>query len=299
MTFADLNVRYTDLRDGLRAQIGPDSISDVNIRPPSGDADEASFLWLTSWCFGLLFEAGRVSVPFLLGLQFPQLNDRERHNQARDTVQQLRTFQSHNLGFDDGHDLNIRKAVSDWFVQTCKGVYPTNPAQWRACFERLCTDVCGVLSYCTIVLSTISASEEDSKMICEDLRRRLNRNWRPHQFDLLVENAAARLGERINARSFRERRISDWRDYLMSLPEDLDPVPEMERLIDGEVANHFHLSLPIRTQELMETLRLDPGPEVKRALDLARRIFESGVRDPADLLQRVGADFFAPGGGRH
>lgn len=293
MTFADFNVAFSDLRDGLRAQVGPKAIGDLNIRPPAGDAEEASFLRLISWCFVLLFEAGRISIPFLLDLNFPEManGDAERHKRARAMVQNLRTFQSHNLGFDDGHDLDIRKAVSDWFVETCKVIYPTLPEEWRACFQRLCKDVHALLAHCSAILSIVAATSEDRDLIFPDLLRRLDRDWEAHQFDRMIEDSAARLGEKVNIRSFRDRRIGDWRKYLSILPDDQDPVVEMERLIDGEIANHFRSQLPIRTQELMESLGLNPGPEVKRAIEITRRIFDSGIRDRTELLSRVRAEF--------
>jgi hypothetical protein len=116
-------------------------------------------------------------------------------------------------------------------------------------------------------------------------------NLEPYQFDRVVEDAAARLGEKINARAFRDRHLPTWRTFLASLPDYADPIIELERLIDGQVADHFRSQLPIRTQEIMDALELEPGPDVKRAVEIVKRLFNSGVRNRDDLIARARAEF--------
>jgi hypothetical protein len=294
--FSDLNASYCDLRDGLRAQVSGQAMGDVNIRPPSGDSDEGSFLRLTGWCFALLFEAGRVVLPFLLALPSPSTGavgqEAQSHRSTRELVQKLRTILSHNIGFEEGHELGIRRAVSQWFVETCHEVSPTSPVAWQACFQRLSADVRDLLLYCNSILSAIaSSSSEDRALVLEDLRSRLARDWQAHEFDPLIEDAAARLGEKIDARAFREVRVANWRRFLAALPVSASPKLEMERVIDGEVAEHFRHMLPVRTTEIMSALHLEPGPSVKRAVELARQIFASGVRNREELLGRLVAQF--------
>jgi hypothetical protein len=293
LSFANLNASFSDLRDGLWAQVGRTAISELNIRPPAGEADEASFLRLTAWCYALLFEAGRIAIPFLLKLDYPRATkvDGKRHLETLAMVRCLRTSLFHNLGFEATHDLGVRRAVSSWFLDTCEATSPNSDTQWQSCFQRLSKDVRAILQHCAAALSAAAASRDDRDIVFDDLRRRLERDWEPYRFDMIVSDAAARLGEKINAGAFRERRLGDWRLFLSALPEDADPEHEIERLIDAEVANHFHSALPVRTRELMDVLELGPGVEVKRAIELARRIFESGVRDREELLAKVRAEF--------
>jgi hypothetical protein len=293
MSFSQLLAAYSDLRDGLRAQVDRSAIADLNIRPPTGDGDEASFLRLTAWCFSLLFEVGRYSIPFLLDLKFEQEHSRaaRAHLGTRQIVQVLRSFVSHNLGFDEVHDVSLRKSASDWFVETCGATSPVTDAHWEKCFKRLCDDVRGCLDHCAATLSRVAAPNDDRELIINDLRRRLKRNWEPHQFDQIVESAAARLGEQINARVFRDHRIGAWRNFIASLPDDADPELELERLIDGQVADHFRSQLPLRAAEIMEALDLEPGPQVKKAIEIVKRLHDAGIREKDELLVRARAEF--------
>jgi hypothetical protein len=293
MSFGSLNAAYTELRDALRANVSVEALGDLNIRPPSGTEDEASFLRLTSWCFSLLFEIGRFSVPFLLDLNVnaAAASASEIHKAARQNVQHLRTFMSHNLGFEADHDMAIRRQISDWFIQTCGSAFPTSTDHWSKCFTRLAEDVCAVVRHCNEQLSGVLASSTDREIIIEDLRRRLRRALKPHEFDQMVEDSAARLGQRINARAFRESRIARWHAYLGALPDNIDPKLELERMIDGQVFDHFRSQLPVRTQDIMDALGLDPGPDVGRAIEIARRLFSEGIVEKADLLAGVQGEF--------
>lgn len=289
MTFVDVNAAYVYLRDALRAHVGLKSMADMNIQPPAGCDDEASFLRLTAWCYTLLFEAGRVSVPFFLSLTVVgESADRHRHVIVRQNVRALRTLVFHNLGFDE-HDLVMRQESSQWFMRTCGALYPVGVDHWSRCFQALCQEVCEVLRHCSDALNYIAASPTDRQSAIDDLQRRVSRDWEAYRFDEIVGDAATRIGEKINAKPFREPRIRAWREFLECLPEDADLIAQMTRRIDGEVYEHFRSSLPISTRDIMDHLGLSPGPEVKRALGIARQAFESGVREPIALLQSVRA----------
>jgi hypothetical protein len=64
----------------------------------------------------------------------------------------------------------------------------------------------------------------------------------------------------------------------------------LERLIDGQVADHFRSQLPIRATEIMEALDLEPGLQVKKAIDIVKRLHESGIRERQELLEQTRAE---------
>ena len=238
-------------------------------------------------CFAL--RTGRTSIPFLLQLSLPGSDAKrvEAHRTTRGHVQALRTWLFHSLTSNKDHDLAISKAVSQWFLTACRETSPQTADQWESSFERLCTDVLLLVRHCTTTISALAAASEDREMLISDLRRRLSREWSAHKFDAMVEDSASRLGETINAKAFRERRIADWRLFLAALADDADIESEMERLIDGEVATHFRSILPISTRELMDSLGLQPGPRVKEAIDALRRVYESGIRGRHEIIAAV------------
>ncbi len=289
MNFADLNAAVTDFRHACSTQIDPLSLSEVGVRGPAGASDEAAFLRLTAWSYALLFECGRILIPFLLQVQLPGAanGNRRSHDETLRIVHALRTWLFHSLTPHKEHDITVSKIVSDWFLRVCNSTSPQTSRQWSSSFESLCMQVFELVRNCTVAVSEIATAGADSKWILDNLRLRLGRDWPAHQFDAIVDDAASRLGETINARALRERRIADWRKFLSTLPEDADLQREMERLIDAEVANHFNALLPLTTRELMEVLNLDPGPRVKTAIEALRRAHESGIRDRNELIATI------------
>jgi hypothetical protein len=287
MTFQHLNSLYVDLRDGLRAQVDPASMGDLNVRPPASDADEASFSRTTGWCYALFYEAGRTSIPFFLNLPgFSTEGIVKAHGSTLRVVHALRTFLSHNLGFSNEHDLGIRKAASHWFVESCDAVFPINDQQWKACCARLCGDAGAVLAHCSAILSAC-ASAPERDIIFARLRLRIRRDWPAHIYDQLVADAAARMGESINARVLREQRLNHWRKFAEALADDADVEAEIERLIEKDVLEHFRARLPITSRELIVALSLLPGPDVRAALEIVRRAFDGGVTVRSELIEAV------------
>lgn len=289
MTFAKLNAAVVGLTEGLRVHLDRASIATINTRPPATSDDEVGFLRLTTWSYALLFEAGRTTFGLLLDVPpvDGNLSALNKHRATLRAVQGLRTWLHHNMGFDSERELEIRRAVSDWFLVSCDATSPTNRDHWERCFGRLCTDVEELVSYCAAVLSSIMRSIEDREQVLATWRRRLQRDWDAHRFDQLVADSAARLGLQLNARAFRERRLSDWRRFLESIPESEDPMPVIERLIDSEVLNYQRSVLPLGATDLMREMGLSPGPDVRAALEHVRLGFDAGITDRVALLQYV------------
>lgn len=296
MTFSDVLARVADLRHALQTQIDPAALKDIGVRGPAGRADEAAFLRLTAWCYSFLFEQGRIVIPFLLedGISSSEKPEASRHRATRKAVRNLRTWFFHNLTAESKHDLEVSTAASEWFLAACGSTSPQGDDHWRTCFAVLSKDVVGLAQHCLKVVSSIAASADDTNLVFADLRLRINREWAPFQFDAVVESSAARLGEKINAREFRDRRLSSWRKFVSSLPDDVDISHEVERLIDGEVANHFRTLLPISLRELVDELDLAPGIQVKHAVEVLRSKQDRGVTNRGELLDAIRVELNLP-----
>jgi hypothetical protein len=285
LNFAALNSAVTDLRNGLCAQVSDNAMMSVNSRPPTGTSDEASFLRLTTWCYILIFEAGRIGIRYLLKVP-PPLGDHARSVSAEKTcnnVNLLRTWFFHNLNFDDVK----RKEVSSWFLAECKVISPTDKAHWKVCIKALCKEVIELVSYCNEIVSGIAASQDDKDVFFEDLKIRIERNWPAHEFDKLVSDAASHIGESLDVVKFRNAKIPTWRNYLEQQPEDADLKREATRIIERDVHDHFRSILPVTTPEIMAVLNIDPGPKVRDAIELTRALFNGGIRDPDKLLKEL------------
>ena len=286
MTFATLNAEVVELRSALRGYFQVEALPEVTLRPPAGSQNEASFLRLVGWSYALLYEVGRVTIPFLLRLRLGDGSDLTRAVEARDTVHTLRTWASHNLGLAD-HDLHIARRATEWFMAHCGAVTPRTCDEWGACFQSLCEQVQTIVHYCTSVLGVVLSSLDDKDDVMGQLQKRLDRNWPAQDFDLIVNEVCYWIGEQIDVVKFRKPKLSGWRTYLENLPEGVDLQESVSRYIERDVLDYFNGLLPIRGRDVIEQLGIEPGPTVRAALFHARQLWQTGVRDREELLRSI------------
>ena len=287
MNFADVNAAVGDLRHAVNTQVEQNAFKDIGTRGPAGTADEAGFLRLVSWSYAFLYERGRIVIPFLLQLPGQDAVAAQEHIKTRKSVQTLRTWFFHGLDADSDRDFEIGRAASDWFLTHCKTTSPQKPGDWTKAFADMCEAVSQVAAHCTSLISDIAADTERAHLQFGALRLRIRRDWQAFEYDQFVEDAATRLGERIDAKGFRERRLGDWRKFVSTLPEDADLRAEMQRVIDGEVFVHFRSRLSITSEELIEAFALKPGQDVLFGLEMARHLNSIGVVDKTVLLEQL------------
>ena len=255
------------------------------------DDDEASFLRLIAWSYVFIFEAGRVTIPYLLKLPLKDFEDETNYQATCDLVHDLRTWSFHNLSFFKSRELSISKRTAVWFVRRCGTNPPRDVTGWRSCFECLCANMVALLKRCRLAVDGNLVDGEYHQEIVVDLQRRLNRNWPAHRFDAIVGDVASRIGERLDASGFRELRISKWREFLLTIPDGDDPERSMVRLIERDVLDHFEAVLPIDGNDVMLACKLDPGPQVGRALKSARQLYREGITAKHKLLGRLQDEF--------
>ena len=295
MAFSELNAAVVDLRNSLRSFVGDSALEEITVRPPAGDSDEASFLRLVAWSYSLVFEAGRTAIPYLLELPDRSSSVTIDPKAACKLVHSLRTWSFHNIGFSHNRNVALSQHVQRWFVKTCGANPPIENDSWQRCFLALCDEVSAVVTHCQDAVTVVLSAPDDGEAAISDLRQRIHRAWPAYRFDALVHDAALRLGMQIDARKFREPRLSKWRGFLESLPEDVNLEERVICMIERDLLDHNAQVLPINGRDIMRALNLNPGPEVGAALHCARNIFRSGVHDREELLEHLRHDFLQNG----
>lgn len=286
MRFIELNAAAAGLRHSLRNYVGENALNEIYVRPPAGEDDEASFMRLVNWTYVLLFEAGRVAIPYLTKLPSGTAIPLSAIEEARIVVHDLRTWISHNVGFSSEREAAISRRVSQWFLNLCNTTAPENARAWRSCFNGLCREVGKIVKHCQSALELIVRDEDDLDAI-DDLKRRVERSWSTDRLDALVRDICVRLSLRIDVPKFRNSRLSEWRKLLDTVPEEDDPERAVIRIIERDLLNHASDILPIDGRDVISALDLEPGPEIGSALQHARELLRSGIRDRAQLLERL------------
>ena len=286
MTLADLNAEYSLLRQSLRTFVSEDALEEISVPIPTGD-DEACFLRLIAWSYIFVFEAGRITVPYLIRLPSGLNSENVDLRSSCDLIHDLRTWSFHNLSFVDDRERGISRRTALWFIGNSGSNPPNNRDGWRKCFERLYVEIRLMVRHCRSALEIALTETEDGGKTVDDLTRRLDRDWPAHKFDAIVTDAATRIGQSLHVPMFRQPRLAKWREYLGTIPEGDETEPLLVRLIERDVLDHFGAVLPIDGREIMRKLNLTPGPEVGEALNDARRLYSEGITDKNDVLNHL------------
>ena len=286
MTRGDLVSEYQLLRQSLRTFVGEDALEEISVQIPA-DHDEAGFLRLIAWSYVFVFEAGRISIPYLLKIRSAEISQGGDLQSSCELIHDLRTWSFHNLSFLDARERGISKRTALWFINVCGTNPPNDRDGWRQCFERLHHKIYLLVSHCRRALELAITESELGANTVEDLRRRLDRNWPAHKFDECLTDVVARIGQSLDVPKFRQPRLTKWREYLATIPEGDEPESSLVRLIERDVLDHFGAILPIDGRDIMQKLDLPPGPEVGLALIEARRLHNAGVIDKDELLNNL------------
>ena len=289
MTFALANAAVAELWSSLRSFMGELAVSEITVRPPAREGDEASFLRLVAWSYVMVFEAGRVAVPYLMEMRVYQDEPYSDPKKSCRNIHALRPWSSHNLGFSSERDVEISQRVQLWFKDACGEYPPGDTGSWGRCFQALCSEIEIIATYCQRVVTAELSDPDDGEAARVDLRRRIERAWPAQEYHVLVGDAAVRLGLgiAIDAKKFSNPRLPKWRQFLETLPDQDDPKGHMIRLIERDLLDLAADVLPIDGRDVMNALKLKPGPAVGDALLRARELFRSGIREPELLLDHL------------
>ena len=287
MEFGELNFRVNELRNALNSLLGEKAFVPITVAPPSNDSDQGSFICLVNWCYVILFESGRITIPYLLKLASGLDEGEVRLKDTQGIVQALRTMTSHNSDFANERDRNTVLRTNRWYTDNgaTGGLSPSDAQGWRNCFEALCDEMARVILHCQSVISQVLMDSDDGEMAIANLLRRIDRNWAAYKFDEIVSDACDTFGIRLDVVKFRNQRVSAWRTFLQTVRDDDCPEHRLRSMIERDVLDHAKDVLPITGRDVMIALDIGPGPIVGQKVEIAQRLFSEGVRDPDELLQ--------------
>ena len=290
MKFQELHAEVVNLRQSLGVFVSENALEEIALQPPASD-DEASFLRLVAWSYVLVFEAGRVTIPYLAKLSFGQESSEKQAREACDLIHDLRTWSFHNLGFSSRRGAMVSKRVHKWFLANGNLGPPNSHMAWPKCFERLCGETHAIVLHCKGAIAANTTGDEEGEGWFADLRSRLSTNWPTMKFDEVLGDISARLGQTIDVPEFRAARVENWRTFLQNVPPNDDPEGRLVRLIERDLLDYREPILPIDSNDVMRALELAPGQRVADALSLARVMFKEGRTDADNLVKGLQAHF--------
>jgi len=271
-----------------RSLIGRPAFDDIHVILPNPVQPEVGFIRATSWLYCLYFEVGHVTIGFFLRLnEVYQLIEREKIEQHIEAVRCLRTELHHNLGFEDS-DQQARSAAESWKRKACRTAVPDTNQHWQNCYDKLVSEAESILRVLENLVRQLEADGDAAEENLNEWRRCLERNWLAASFDLLIEDAAFRLGRpKLKTVAFRNRHIDRWRKQLDMLQDGFSFDREATLLIEKTLLDDDTFVIPLSGNDIMDALGLEPGPIIGRLLEEARRFFLSQKSSAEKVLAHV------------
>jgi hypothetical protein len=241
MSFSALAEASEKLRNALRVSTGQILIAEVSLEPPGNDPDEAAFIKLVLWGFVLWYEACQPTGRYLMSIV---RNASPEHHKAASRafqdVQNLRTFQTHNLLSSNASDQYKLSQAKAWLAQN------GGPERdWGRCLNKLCSDLTLAFNMLYNHWIIVTSSPEDAVAAIKGLISALEREWEPHLFDSMIEEAASTLGLLdFNPVKYRGTRLDEWRKITDLFLDRTGAEAAVRRAIYQEMSMKFGAASP-------------------------------------------------------
>ena len=279
----DLEHRADNLLEAHRA-----AFQDLSLRSPRFAPPELGFHQAVTWLYCFYYEAGRVSLPFLLerfaAYKLAADGGHEAHYKA---VQRLRTYLQHNLSLESSEDLELQRQSERWFSTHCDSAIPGDEQEWTACLVSLLTEAQKFLQVAVECVREIER-DESRRTIVEQWSFRLARYHPRHEFENLVAIVAHDMGQDwLDSRRLCGRYYDKWSRELRALSGDYVFQEEARKLIEQTLLSDAEVPLPISGQDVIRQFGIPPGPEVGRLLRKARTLYSERPCPTDTLMERL------------
>ena len=261
---------------------------ELSLTMPKFTPAELGLLRTVSWLYVLYYEVGKANVEFLVERLSAYSIDLEKKNVTHfHTVRHLRTFFQHHLNPNKGRDAGIQVACQQWFQQKCRTTLPREEEQWKDCLIGILDEAISFLRALEGCIDHIR-NDELSTEIFRQWEFRRTRYHPPHEFDGLIEEVAADMGrENIEATRLRNKFYDNWFKELELLQGNYDFKVEARKLIERALLSETTARLPITGHDIIETLKIKPGPQVGTLLERAWIFYQDQPCSREVLLNKL------------
>lgn len=279
-----------DRLDGrcLAVLSGEPAFVPMAIKEPKTSPPELAFYQTVSWLFAYYFEAGRLTLPFLMEL-FPtyQIDHDGSHAVHRSIVRDLRTFMQHNLDLASNADLRTKSQCESWFAAQCGTPSPEDDTEWLSALLRVLYDSTAFLKDMDRCVANIEG-DRYGQIITDQWHARLLRHHPKHEFETVVAQVMHDIGQSHHDPGQITNRYYDrWSAELRNWPPGYVFVTEARKLVEHALLHDQDPLLPITTSDIMRTFAIRPGPMVGHLWRQARAIYLADPASADSLLEKL------------
>ena len=264
------------------------AFQDLNVRLPRLSPAELAFYQVVTWLYGFYYEAGRVSLRFLIGKfgVYGLASEEDPGNHYQD-IRFLRTYLQHNLNLESSTDLKTQRYCEEWFQERCGSAIPGTSDEWNECLFSILR---GSINFLSMSIACVRAIERDeaAETVVRQWLVRIRRHHPKHEFENLVAIVIHDLGQdSLDVAKITAQHYEKWSNDLLSRSLDYVFEEEGRKLIEQTILSEGELPLPISGVDLISTFGIPSGPEIGRLLRSARRLYQENPCGKDELLFRL------------
>ena len=282
-----LQQRVKEVELSIEALLGKDCpfFQPLSLKPPHQSCAELVFLRAIFWLQGLLHECA--GSPIRSCLRQSQYSDSEGLGLLYlEELKALRTYAAHNLDASSESDKKTEFICLQWYKRVCRVTPPMCDNLWNKCTLALVSGADGLLQKIHDFLHRLTLMS-DRDFLVEEIRRAAVGQITPYAFDSIVASVATDLGRSgINLEKFRACHQKRWIESLGMLREGYDFQDEARRLVEESFLASPEKS-PVTGTDIITQLGVPQGDGVGKLLKVAQRLFESGIREKSQILERL------------
>jgi len=281
-------VQIKDEVNASSARLGKNVPVFRNLQTPPLEytCSEAGFLRVVSWFYTLYYEAGKISIDFLIEkFQVYDLDPEGKGSAHINAIHFLRTTLQHSLDPNNKNDQNTEQSSSQWFISKCGELIPTNNDQWNSCLKAILVEG---IEFLSTLIECIFKIEKDEfcNQIIQDWNEKCSNFHPKFEFEKLVSEVANDIGlsqlDPYKVCNIFYERWSKELEYLRS--NNIFDV-EARKLIERDLIRNP--VLPITGADIILEFGIPPGKRVGEILRLAYNLYREGPCTANELLARL------------
>ena len=285
-----IETRRQELEQRASSLIGIQRLAfqEISIRNPSFYSPELAFYQVLTWLYVFYYEAGRISIPFLMDkFSTYGLDTVGKHRQHYEDVRLLRTYLQHNLNLESSRDLTLRRSSERWFSYTCGSSMPGSSNDWECCLMEILS---AAESFLLNTIDCVREIERDQS--CESIVSQWSvriRLYHPkHEFERIVEMVAHDFGQDgLDSVKLTARFYDKWTKALRFLRDDYDFDEEARKLVEQTILSENEALVPVSGLDLMREFGLRPGRQVKDLKERATELYHANPCSKGELICRL------------
>lgn len=288
--FNQLDKSIRELAKGEMLGLNP-----ISLKVPPTEPPIHTFYTTVSWLYVRVIESGPVHFRFLAERAHAFAIDPNRELQKfRDDLNAFRTVLQHNLNLLDANDLEKLVRFETWMSvvlgrQADRGVriWPDCEEEWQKLAEAL-IERAKLFAETNLRAVTHLKNDEFSEDAIRLWILRYNRSLPAHEFENIAAVAAGDLGlQHFDITKLRKAHLDEWNRRLQLLPESVDFRREARRLVENTLLAEAETYMPITGEDIIQVLGIKPGPEVGKALRMARELYRNLNCGRDELLRQL------------